>query len=174
MFRITAPEPSVALDDDPATLRKFLRACVILAIFGFLVGSLGQSIWPDAILKMVVGISMFMVIALYLGKLVYFRRLALRIPDRRLARSTTIVLWGFAVTTLPYLVVCGALEAGLSPDSIPMFLFVAAPLILAVPVFWIWYMILLGRYHRAFQTASDYARAAHAHGSESGLAPKND
>ena len=186
IFRVTTPEPSIALDDAPATLRKFLRACAILFSCGFLVQSLGQSTSPDAVLQIVWSFSALIVMAAYLGQLVYFRRLALRIPDQRLARSTTLVMWGSAVTAGPMIALLSVATVALyaqegprrSMEYLPLLLYVALYFALfpalAVPIFLVWYMFLLGRYYKAFQTVTGEARATHAHRSKSGLAPEDD
>lgn len=123
VFLITAQEPRTALSEDPVTLRKAVRLCVIVALVGQLSLQLATILAP-AVWLIVAGqaISLSGVVA-YIGEFIYLRRFALRIPDLRLARSTRIVMWGLAITMALAVVFTIAMSfmAGLPAAGTPPF-----------------------------------------------------
>lgn len=98
---ITAQEPRVSLQENPVTLRAVLRA---LATAGFI-----GSVWAGATSGWTTGTVAFSWIsaigtllsygstAAAYGELFYFRRFARRLPDEKLTRSTTRIIWASGI-----------------------------------------------------------------------------
>ncbi len=167
---ITTREPRMSLQEDPVTLRKVVRLCAVLAFGGGQVSSaqhLAASSDLQSILLIVgSGLSLAGIVQ-YFGELVYYRRFARRVPDASLERSTTNVLWGlpicYAVLGVGGLVFAILAFAGGGPGSGasgPGFA-VGGSLVclgsVAALVFFIWYIVLLFSYRRAFQIAAQEA-----------------
>lgn len=96
MLLITAREPAIAASEDPITLRRVVRACASLLFAGQAILILSHFVrWGDLMLRLTM-LGMLVVAGIaYFVTFTYFRRLALRIPDDKLARMTTVVMWGF-------------------------------------------------------------------------------
>lgn len=176
IFLITSPEPTIGRAEDSITLRKVVRICAVVAFLG---GLMVQGIGTGGTLLplLIVGhaLSMAQVVAVY-GEYVYLRRFARRIPDEKLARQTSVVMWGMAATTLAGVVVgvIGALAIGalLPGGGLPgppggaaapggaitagmgVFFAVACVLGAAGLVFGVLNIVLLFRYYGAFKRAS--------------------
>jgi hypothetical protein len=99
VFLITAPEPTIGAAEDPINLRKTVRLCAVL---GFLGGQLAQGLGSMLGMSVIVAghiLSLGGVVAM-LGEFVYLRRFARRIPNPKLAKQTTVVMWGFGSATV--------------------------------------------------------------------------
>lgn len=167
LFYVTTPEPRAnpLIHDEPVTLRRVMRVCALLT----LVGTVINAIWPYAgftldlvvVYGLGVGTTIASVVA-FLGLFVYFRRLARRIPDRRLARDATVVMWGFIIS---YIVLAGggiAIAAiQFNPATPGANLVIFAPICaaaIALLVFSLRTVMMLGRFSTAFTAAQ---RAPH-------------
>jgi len=113
---LTAPEPNIAVAEDPMSLRRVVRVC---AVIGGLGGFVQQAVSPGtmpttpmtasstvppatfAIVTVIVGGVMVIagVVALF-GEFVYLRRFARRVPDKKLEDSTTVVMWGVCASAV--------------------------------------------------------------------------
>lgn len=174
MFLVTTPEPAIAFNEDPLTLRRVVRGCAVANFLGAaaeqtaLVGGLGTMV------LVVGGVLVLIGLAAYIGQFIYFRRFARRIPDETLAKQTTVVMWGyvgasgvFVLASIIGVVAMGGLAAlgaaggrpgappGLSAGLVMPFLCLGG---LASFVFGVWYIALLFRYHEAFKNAVAQAR----------------
>ena len=184
-YLITTREPRVTLTEDPVTLRKVVRVCMLATFVGntlnstvalsagFPAGSARSNLVFAVVLVsaalIVVGIVGFM------GEFVFFRRFALRIPDEKLAGATRTVMWGFVVSYA--LIILGAGIAALgggfkaatgggsgapSGGELAGLIgggFVACAALVSLVVFVCWAYRLLLRYNRAFAEAAAQARA---------------
>lgn len=175
-FLITTQEPRVALAEDPISLRKAVRFCAVCAVSGQLLNQVAGLGGGSSLTLIIVGqvLSLAAIVQAF-GELVYYRRFARRIPDPKLERSTSIVLWGLpAATALLFLggfvaALSGAASTftggpgtlgGATPSG---FGFVGGMIFLcaggaASLVFGIWYIVLLFSYRKAFQAAIPVAR----------------
>jgi Flp pilus assembly protein TadD len=94
---VTTREPRISHPEDPVTLRRFVRLSATAGFVGTLVAALGPYLGGGAIVLIVVASLQLAGIVAYFGQFVYLRRFARRIPNGKLARSTTIVMWGFVL-----------------------------------------------------------------------------
>jgi len=176
-WKVTTPEPGVPEEPAEINLRKVIRVTLIL---GFLlnIADIPFSAGPlfvDTLLALVSGVvGLVMMFSVF----VYARRLALRIPDLSLAKSTRTLMWLIVVIMLLAIVlaVVGALVAqnaatagtvapGAAPPS-PGSVFGSLAPILAIGCFVgvgylvaaIWALLLINRYRKAFRQAASDAR----------------
>jgi len=167
IFLVTAPEPRIADLEDPVTLRRTIRTCTIVAVIGGLLEAGGGANTSSAaqIVKVLGGVFQIAGIVAFFGLFVYFRRLALRIPDHDLARSTRTVMWGIVIS-YGALIVGGTLMAiffyvgsgGTGGSAAAMFGGVlGCGVIVALIVFVIWTIRLLTHYRKALRAAEDIA-----------------
>jgi hypothetical protein len=97
-FLITAPEPTIGTTEDPVTLRKVIRMSAIAGLAG---NALNEGAVPGVlgIALLIIGSALALVgLVATFGEFVYLRRFARRIPDPKLARRTSLVMWGFGIT----------------------------------------------------------------------------
>lgn len=181
-YCITSQEPRVALTEDAVTLRKIIRVCAVTAFAGSFAfdladgtinpGNIAQAAgWLWLLISFVSAVAGLIV---WIGELKYFRRFALRAPDLQLARSTRILMWGLALTlsisslggTVLALIIAPRLAAGAAapPGAFPIsgaVMGIGACVFMAVTgVIFIWYIVLLSRYRKLFQTAIAQNQAA--------------
>ncbi len=124
-----------------------------------------QVVAPSAITAACGVISILCGIVAAFAALVHARLLALRIPDKRLARSTSIVMWGIVVTVLlmlllPVMVVMTLIASTPAQRSATALATIFAPgcgAIMAVLVFGGWAMRLLTQYRRRLGEAARLA-----------------
>lgn len=180
-FLITSQEPRVALDEDPLTLRRTIRGCALASFMGqffpyFLdaVGSVPAV--GDGLILMLAGVQLLLSLAgvvTYFGELLYLRRFARRIPDERLAGSTTIVLWlvpiGFGLMALMGVIAGvsglfsppGAAGGGVGPSGLVAgtLAFGGCFVLLVLCVGGVMYVNLLIRFRKAFANAASLSRS---------------
>ena len=103
-FLITTQEPRIALQEDTVTLRKLIRYCAVSGVVGEVLseGPTGLAL-PLAGWIAAGALALAGVVAEF-GELLYYRRFARRIPNEKLARSTSVVLWGLPASILLMLV----------------------------------------------------------------------
>ncbi|UCG15199.1 MAG: hypothetical protein JSV19_07865 [Phycisphaerales bacterium] len=177
-FLITTPEPRVLMREDPINLRKLVRACAVASVLGQFSSHAQRTAAADirVVLTIVAGVLAVAGVVQMFGELVYYRRFAHRIPDARLQKSTTIVLWGLP-SAFAALLIGGAIVKGVAilvgagigassgPGGPPLgraavaggVPFVCAGVV-AVLVFGLWYIRLLTSYRKAFEEAAADAR----------------
>lgn len=187
-FLITTQEPRISLQEDPLTLRKALRACAVVSFAGGVLGQAGVMAVSVTlqIASAILGLAGMFVMW---GELLYFRRFADRVPDEKLRRSTTMLMWiapitggmGLilgAVMAITYgvtmgtpggggpVVVAAAPSAGPRAAAVvPICFFSAFGLYL-----FLWYVRVLTRYRKVFKEAATLARATIATAGVTGLA----
>jgi len=169
-YRLTTPEPH---QSSPRTSRAVARWSIlpgyIFGIFGAVLAVISDPaiMIAGGILQSISGI---MSVVGLIAILIYLRYLALRIPNRTLAKHTTTVLWGFGITlslmTLGVIVIillAVAASSGSSGGSSGPAGPVAAlgclmcPLIIGMLVFGIWWIVLMCQYYGAFAKAHKQA-----------------
>ena len=106
-----------------------------------------------------------------IGRFLYFRNFAIRIPDRKLIRTNAIVMWGYCTSTV-LMEIMGILsmafsELGTVPTGVPppsFFIFYCSMGLLGLVLlgFTVWLFILLFRMRKAFRTALHHAQPAHS------------
>jgi len=97
LLLITAREPRIPPAEDPVILRKVTRACAVASFAGAIL----QESQPFIARALVISIGAAALgiagVTGQFGLFVYLRRFARRIPNPKLARSTTAVMWGFVI-----------------------------------------------------------------------------
>jgi hypothetical protein len=108
IWLITAPEPNIAVSEDPMSLRRLLRTCAVIGFFGgqthqILAGvapatvpGMAPGAMPGTVLLVALAVMMLIGLVATFGEFVYFRRFARRVPDQKLADNTTVVMWGYS------------------------------------------------------------------------------
>jgi hypothetical protein len=170
---ITAPEPRVALHENPVTLRKTVRACAVLSFIGGVLVyfvELGGSPGLMVILGITGGVCMLAGVVQLFGELVYYRRFARRVPNPKLEKSTSTVLWGLPIMYGALIVgggimLMGALlAAGGTSASGPNKVMIAGggvfmcAGVVGLVILAIWYIVLLFSYRKAFREAASFAK----------------
>jgi hypothetical protein len=171
-FLITSQEPRIALQEDPITLRKALRTCAAAAFVGAVISNTHiHGNW--AVVAHVVG-SVLGLAGMFVawGELLYFRRFADRIPDPKLVKSTTLLMWMVPIIggLVIVLGLATALTIGVGPPAsaagapgagMGMGLVVGACFFGAFGLFlFLWYVRLLTKYRKAFRQAVAESRAS--------------
>ena len=170
-FLVTTSEPTIAQEEHPLALRRVVRA---FAVVGFLGEASEYSTQLSGLWGTVLSLGTpFVCLAALVSLCVYFRRLALRIPDEKLARNTTIVMWGcgvsLAVAAIPVLLAlvsmgitfgAGGPAPGATPPGAALAGFATFGCLgrVGALIFGIWYIVLLFSYHAAFKKAAAEAR----------------
>jgi hypothetical protein len=174
-WRLTTPDP-VRVEAEPSITARSLVRIAMSASFVMSISATG-AMQAGRVVGVGVAMSVISVVQSGLGLIgtiavfVYARQLALRIPDERLARSTRVVMWGFAAVLL-FGLVAGLLSAVLLSNAPPQpgpggvnppRRGVMGPAVISYAtglgflVFGIWTLILIVRYRRAFANARDQA-----------------
>jgi tetratricopeptide (TPR) repeat protein len=94
---VTAQEPRISVVEDTTTLRRAIRACAITMFVGAVCSKAGTVFDIGFALEVCGAVLAIVGIVAYFGEFIYLRRFAKRIPDNKLAQSTTAVMWGFVV-----------------------------------------------------------------------------
>jgi len=94
-WRVTVPDPSGLGEEGRLNSRKVLRFCQIGGYLFNLIQQAFVHFVPVLVVLGAVAGGILGMVSVFSG-FVYARRLALRIPDTRLARSCRIVMWGAA------------------------------------------------------------------------------
>jgi len=102
VYLTTTQEPRVTYSESGMSLRRVIRVCAVLNFIGsiFEMG-FGFDI-PSELTEFIVGLisaaGALGATVSYYGMLVYLRRFAFRIPNPKLARTTTNILWGLPIS----------------------------------------------------------------------------
>ena len=162
-WMVTAPDPGRLDEAWEFNARRLIRLTLLIGLGTHVVNALGAAFVRSSPASAGAGIPLS-VLAFLLGvvslvgqvaQFVYFRKLALRIPDDRLARDTRALMWGFVVFF------GAAIVGGLLSGGLAAFRLTSLPLaILCLPVACfggigvlgcsIWWLVLLFKYRRRF------------------------
>ncbi len=94
VFLITAQEPRVAHQEALVSLRRVMRTCAVVNLLGPpIVQTPKVMSFPMVMVAVSAALAVAGIIS-YFGQFVYLRRFARRVPDFKLAKSTTVVMWG--------------------------------------------------------------------------------
>lgn len=165
---VTTPEPSVEVMSG-VTVRSLVRWTMTCSI-GINLADLTM-VAAEPLLSVAIDlIGGVLGMVGYFTLFVYARRLALRVPDYRLAHQTRVVMWGI-VTTLGVMILFGVLTTSVtilgSGRSSGGFIVIAIPIcmvFIAYLVFAIWSLVLLFWYRRAATSSALAAEITWAHG----------
>jgi len=105
-FSITTQEPRISLQEDPVTLRRAVRVMASAAFLGAVLELPGQYVggFSASLVAVVSVVLRFLGLGAIAGEWVYLRRLARRLPDTKLVRSATAVLWAVPICTVAVVV----------------------------------------------------------------------
>jgi hypothetical protein len=160
-WKVTTPDP--ATEEDGITARRLVR---FTAVFGYalaLAEHLAPAGVPSESFALGVGLiggtnGLVKVFAVF----IYARRLALRIPDPKLAKETRIVMWGWVAILLMTSVAAAAavLSAGnLRADALAnLFTVLGCFAAVAALGYGLWSLVLIFRYRRQLGDAALRAR----------------
>ena len=172
----TTPEPGRPEPDGRVTVRRTARWCVMAQVLS---GPMQMAGGGPGGFALAAPVPTMLVVGLMLGivtftgeaaGLVYLRRLAVRIPAPKLARSTKIVTWGYLSCQVVAVVVTAVLLAvmpGMAATGVPPT--PGTPLAMGIAgcgvgvgalVFGIWLLVLLFRYRAAFTHAAEQSKAS--------------
>lgn len=87
IFLLTTPEPAIAFEEDPITLRKLVRTCAVINFVGQTLQQAALSGGLQAWVFIAGGVMMLVGIVYLFGQFIFLRRFAERIPDTRLAKN---------------------------------------------------------------------------------------
>lgn len=177
-WKVTTSDPSGLEQPNDISARKLIRVAQLVGLAWIPVGELLEPVSDVAFGLGAAAAGILGLIGTF-AIFVYARRLALRIPDARLARSTRIVMWGVATLLgLSILIgvaaVVGAVvtRSALPPAGGPSPAMSGAMLTLTGTfacvigpgwvVFGIWSLLLIDRYRKAFRDEAQLARATWA------------
>ena len=168
----TTPEPGRPEPDGQVTVRRTARWCVMVQIVS---GPMQMATGGPGGFGVAAPVPAMMIVVLMLGivafmgeaaGLVYLRRLGVRIPALKLARSTTIVMWGYlscqVIAAILGAVVLAVLP-GMAARGMPLtpgFPVAICGLGLVALVFGIWLLVLLFRYRAAFNHAAGQSKVS--------------
>ncbi len=182
---LTEPDPGTQEQPQTISARRLVRFLLIVGVFH----SLLSMITPASMHPMLsIAMASLLFVAACVGvvgqfaQIYYLEKIALRIPDQKLAARARLVLWGFGIP-LAVLTLMGALMmfTALSMKQIPgagrmpiilTFSCVGGLAALAALVFGILYLIMLFQFNRVLKEQSDYARSTWAMmNAPAGMAP---
>ena len=169
---VTSPEPTVIPSADPVTLRKVVRSAAVLSFLGDVVKLTSAFAGLGIAFEIVGGVLSLAGVVYGFGLLAYFRRLALRVPDEGLAKSTRALMWGMVICTvmaIVLIVIAAALSAGAGGGMMA----VSCVAAVAVLVLFIWYIVIVVKCNRRFAEAARFARSNETAGFRGiGLSPQ--
>lgn len=153
---ITTRERRIRAGEDSIILRRTIRLCAAVGFAGAVLQNPIVTINLDPQFAMMDRFCSLGILVAAIGELVYLRRFALRIPKKRLAKSTQILTWALAITT--GLAVTDRLAPVVFYDGRSLrFLWEIA--MIAMVLCSLWYVFLLLMYINAFKQAEMKARA---------------
>ncbi len=164
-WQVTSPDPGKLDAQWGLTSRRLVRATVLIGLGAGLLEIVkaytGTMSHAAQMVTGILGIALAVVqLVGEFARFIYFCRLALRIPDRALARSTRIVMWGHGIT-MALVVLCGAISIASGPSSTPGSGPMSSSVLIGVAAlagvstigataFSIWWLCLLFKYRRRF------------------------
>jgi hypothetical protein len=159
-WKVATPDPGISEAEPPVNARKLVR---FTAVLNYVLGlSQMGAMQVDARLGMALGVIVAICgIVGYFAIFLYARRLALRIPNQRLAKHTIIVMWGIIVLAVfGLLMMLGA--AAVAPPSGASLATIGCFTGLGMLVFAIWSLVLILWFRRELSQAAREARTTWA------------
>lgn len=157
IWHITTPESRV-IRESGLPLGVVLRWASVLSLVVSLV-NIGSALARQDLRPYIEAVGILSGVVGFLALFFLLRRLALRLPNDRLARQTQWVMWGL-LTSLAVLLCMEALEdmTNLTEQARQVLAFPACLVIAGLLVFGAWLLLLLLRYYMAFFVATRFAR----------------
>jgi len=162
---LTTPDPGNVKVDNGMNIRRFIRLAQFMDCVGSVMGhrvlTANPFLW-SAVYRLIQCIPVAGTWCVF----IYARRLALRIPDESLARSTRIVMWGLGITmsvvagSAALVAFARALSAVAPGISMSRLTIRDVPVFLVI--FGICSLALIARYRRAFIRVAANARSNRA------------
>jgi len=184
---LTGPDPGTAVDKDDkwrVIARYTLLTTALSAPFQAMWGSRGgmggmkalasSAAVPPWVTALAAVSLVLMGVQLvgYFSIATHLRRLALRVPNRRLAGQTRVVMWGFIATQLMSIAMMAIIvlmvkQIGANPSNVAPPIFITYGAVscsygLGMLVFGIWAIVLMFGHRRAFSIAATQARSTWA------------
>jgi hypothetical protein len=162
---LTAPDPSGLGEDRYGTARKVIRIALVIGLVNQLIdwGIRLSGPMPPAVQLALTTLSFAAGIVGLVGQfaqLYYLQKLALRIPDPELSQQAHFLMWALGITYCLFLVI-GFAAALLGPGGSPGgFACVIGLVAVALLIFGIRYLFMLGRFGREFKEQAALARQA--------------
>ncbi|HWE03582.1 MAG TPA: hypothetical protein VG326_14350 [Tepidisphaeraceae bacterium] len=171
---LTTPDPGGIGEDRYGAARKFIRITLAIGLLNHLIAFIAKTAGP-----LTPGVrilfSTFELIVTAIGfsgnlaQLAYLRKLAMRLPDPSLAERARTLIWGFCISYGVLLVVgyipllmmgaSGKLAAGSATSGIMLFGCVTGVSSIAVLVFGVMYLFMLGRFGERFEEQAAFAKS---------------
>lgn len=185
-WTLTTPDPAIVEPESGLTVRGYIRFAQVVDCISVILQQVVMGFLPTLLAFVLFTATQLISVAGSWCVCIYARRLALRIPEEPLARSTRTVMWGFGITLLVVVVGGGAMAilntVGPAAASAPALattysvgpatlgmgpgasaFFAASCFVMALfVVFAIWSLRLIDRYRKAFHQAAADARATWA------------
>jgi hypothetical protein len=158
---VTSQEPAVMQTEDPLTLRRVVRLAAALKLLGDGAQIAGGYTGFPMIFAIVSGVLWLAGVVYLFGLLTYFRRLARRIPDEALAKSTRTLMLAMVICTtvsIALLFIIGLLSGGAGGRMTGMGCVFGVLMI----VLFIWYIVTIVKYNNRFTDAAKFARSNEA------------
>ncbi len=155
---VTSQEPAVMQTEDPVTLRRVVRSAAVLSFLGDGAQMAAEFTGFATLFAIVGGILSLAGVVYLFGLLAYFRRLALRVPDEALAKSTRTLMLAIVICTIVSIVllVFIGLLSGMAGGAMTGIGCVAGVMML---ILFICYIVAIVRYNNRFTEAAKFARS---------------
>jgi hypothetical protein len=173
-WMLTTPDPSGLGEDRYGTSRKIIRFTLIVGLMQQLLAIAIQSnaLPPDLhmLVLIISGIAGLIGLVGTFATLKYLASLAMRIPSESLARRATTLMWGISISfgvliivgAIMGVVVNGAMRGGGAANPFMGILCVGGICGVALLVFGVMYLFMLGRFAKELRVQADYARSTWA------------
>ncbi len=160
---VTSQEPAVMQTEDPVTLRRVVRLAAVRSFLGDGVQMAGEFTGLALVFAIVGGVLSLAGLVYLFGLLAYFRRLALRVPDEALAKSTRTLMLAIVICTIVsivLLVFIGLLSGGAGGAMTGIGCVVGVQIL----VLFVCYIVTIVKYNKRFTEAAKFARSNEAAG----------
>lgn len=162
-WKVTTPDPAGFEDESHMTPRKMVR---VTQVTGLLIGAASMSVQESwEVLTLIVSLSA--VVVSVVGTItifIYARKLALRIPDHKMAKHCRIVMWALVVLMGASFML--AVAIGISGGG--QFAMGGCVLAVGYLFFALWALRLIERFRKAFKEAAKLAAATWAAAPQAG------
>jgi len=156
-WRLSTPEPGSTGQVSFFSARKLLRVghagSLLISVVQLAVA------YYSSVAVFWTGITVILLSAVgFFASLTYARRLALRVPDYRLAHATRLLMWGCAAIFVVGPALLWILAKGLQGMAMPVVFPAGCALVLAGLLIYIWALMLVFLYRRQLSYAARLAR----------------
>jgi hypothetical protein len=161
-YLITTPEPRLEKREDPVNLRRIVRISAILAMAGIVIEMIAAMMIREIaqVLDTAAAVLALAWVVQIFSEMIYYRRFAGRVPSPKLARTSTVILWGLPSTLLMGFFGVGLIAfTGPAPPGVPDRIVFQVLMIVSCTgmafsiLFMIAYVFLLDSFRQAFSAA---------------------